>query len=284
MRALLAAACACACLALAGCQSPAGSGRASLPAPDAPVPGTPRGLAADLARTTLRLRSEIERWTANGDPSHGGPRRAVTLLALHQQNIYRLLTARPSEARQVLAALPRSVVYEARDTLAARWALAAIPATPGAPTPRIRVGAAEPAGRLRAHYLEAQRRFGIDWSLLAAVNFVESAFGRLRNASSGGAQGPMQFVPATWNAYGLGGDIHDPHDAILGAANYLRTSGAPRHVERALFAYNRSSAYVHAILRFAHRMRADERTFYAYYAWQVYVAGPHGPVRVTGPR
>jgi soluble lytic murein transglycosylase-like protein len=283
MRALLAAACACACMAVGGCGSAAESGRASLPAPDAPLPGNPRALAADLTRTTVRLRSDIERWTAHGDPTHGGPPRAVTLLALHQQSIYRLLTARPDQARAVLALLPGSVVDEASDTLAARRALTAIPATPG-PRPHIRVGPAEPAGRLRAHYLEAQRRFGIDWSVLAAVNFVESAFGRLRNASAGGARGPMQFIPATWAEYGMGGDINDPHDAVLGAANYLRRSGAPGDLEGALFAYNRSSAYVRAILRFAHRIRADPRTFYAYYAWQVYVAGPHGPVRVTGPR
>ena len=283
MRGSLAAALLCVCLALSACQSSTGSGRASLPAPDAPVPREPRTLASDLTRTTLHLRSEIERWTTKGDPTRGGPPRAVTLLALHQQNIYRLLTARPDQTRQVVGLLPRSVAYEARDTLAARRALTAIPTTPG-PRPRIRVRPAEPAGRLRAHYLEAQRRFGIHWSLLAAVNFVESAFGRLRNASAAGARGPMQFIPDTWEAYGMGGDIHDPHDAVLGAANYLRSSGAPRNVERALFAYNRSTAYVRAILRFARRIRADERTFYAYYAWQVYVAGPHGPVRVTGPR
>jgi membrane-bound lytic murein transglycosylase B len=283
MRPLLAAAGVCACLALAACQSPASSGRASLPAPDAPLPSDTRALAADLTRTTLRLRAEIQRWTTRGDPTRGAPPRAVTLLALHQQRIYRLLTARPDQARVVLPRLPASVVQEARDTVAARRALADIPATPG-PKPRIRIGPAEPAGRLRAHYFEAERRFGIHWSLLAAVNFVESAFGRLRNASAGGARGPMQFIPATWEAYGMGGDIRNPHDAVLGAANYLRRSGAPRDLEGALFAYNRSTAYVRAILRFAHRIRTDPRTFYAYYAWQVYVAGPHGPVRVTGPR
>jgi membrane-bound lytic murein transglycosylase B len=283
MRAFVAAACACACLALGACGSSAGSGSQSLPAPDASLPRDPRALAADLVGTTARLRAEIARWTAKDDPTRGGPPHAVTLLALHQQSIYRLLTRSPVEARAVVQLLPADVAAEARDTLAARRALAAIPATPG-PRPRIRVGPAEPAGRLRAHYLEAQRRFGIHWSLLAAVNFVESAFGRLRNASAGGAQGPMQFIPETWRAYGLGGDIHDPHDAVLGAANYLRRSGAPGDVERALFAYNRSSAYVRAILLFAHRIRVDPRSFYAYYAWQVYVAGPHGPVRVTGPR
>ena len=87
-------------------------------------------------------------------------------------------------------------------------------------------GPAEPARALRRYYRRADRRFGVSWQVLAAVNFVESAFGRLRNESTAGAQGPMQFIPSTWRAYGMGGDIHDPHDAILGAANYLHASGA----------------------------------------------------------
>ena len=121
------------------------------------------------------------------------------------------------------------------------------------------------------------------WHVLAAVNFVESGFGRLRSASSAGAQGPMQFLPATWRAYGLGGDVHDPRDAILGAANYLRASGAARDLRGALFAYNRSTRYVDAVVGFSAQMRRDKRIFFAYHAWQVFVKTPRGPRRITGP-
>ena len=93
----------------------------------------------------------------------------------------------------------------------------------------------------------------------------------------------MQFLPSTWRAYGMGGDIDDPRDAIMAAANYLRHSGAPGDIARALFAYNHSTSYVGAIRRFAARMRADERTFLTLYAWQVYVRTPDGARRVTGP-
>jgi len=96
---------------------------------------------------------------------------------------------------------------------------------------------------------------------------VESSFGRLRNQSTAGARGPMQFIPATWRSYGLGGDVDDPRDAILGAANYLHANGAPAHIRRALFAYNRSLLYVDAVARFASRIRRDPRAYYAYYAW-----------------
>ena len=69
----------------------------------------------------------------------------------------------------------------------------------------------------------------------------------------------MQFMPATWAAYGLGGDISDPRDAILGAANYLHANGAPGDETRALFRYNPSSDYVRAVSRYARRIRADWR-------------------------
>ena len=93
----------------------------------------------------------------------------------------------------------------------------------------------------------------------------------------------MQFLPSTWREYGMGGDIDDPRDAILGAANYLHRAGASQSLNRALFAYNHSTRYVRAIRRFARRMRADERTFLSYYAWQVYVRTRLGVRRLTGP-
>ena len=119
--------------------------------------------------------------------------------------------------------------------------------------------------------------------MLAAVNFVETGFNRLRSRSSAGAQGPMQFMPATWRAYGLGGDVHDPRDAIIGAANYLRASGAARDLRGALWRYNHAQRYVDAVATFAAQMRRDERVFLQYHAWQVFVKTPSGPRRLTGP-
>src|SRR5262249_7523665 len=145
----------------------------------------------------------------------------------------------------------------------------------------IKVGPAAPASSLLAYYREAQRRFRVPWNVLASVNFVESRFGKLRNPSASGAQGPMQFMPATWARYGLGGNVHDAHDAILGAANYLHASGAPRGMRRALHAYNPSPAYVDAVLRYTRRMPAR---FYDLYNWQVSLKTPHGERRVPGPR
>jgi soluble lytic murein transglycosylase-like protein len=252
-------------------------GDGALPAPDVAIPRDPARLAPALADTTRRLREALARW----DPAEPVPE-DVTLLALHHQRILRLMSTRRALGDATLALLPSDVRPEARDTVIARRQLQAIPRSPGR-LPRVRIAAAAPAAQLRRFYGAAQRRFGVDWSVLAAVNFVESAFGRVRSASEAGARGPMQFLPATWRVYGMGGDIDDPHDAILAAANYLRRSGAPRDYARALFAYNHSMHYVRAIRRLASRMRRDERAFRTYYAWQVYVLKPHGTRRVTGP-
>jgi soluble lytic murein transglycosylase-like protein len=154
------------------------------------------------------------------------------------------------------------------------------------PRPRsaFRTGPADPAAQLRTYYGEAQRRFHVAWYVLAAVNSVESAFNKLRNASTAGAQGPMQFIPSTWRVYGLGGDVHDPHDAILGAANYLHANGAPADYTRALYHYNPSPLYVDAVLRYASWIRNDPRAYLVLYSRQVFVRTPRGLVRLTGPR
>jgi membrane-bound lytic murein transglycosylase B len=152
------------------------------------------------------------------------------------------------------------------------------------PLSGFKTGPARPAGQLLHYYREAQKRFGVSWRVLAAVNLVESAFGRMRNHSTAGAQGPMQFIPATWAAYGMGGRIRDPHDAILGAANYLHANGAPRDYRNALYHYNPSALYVNAVLEYADRIRRDIRNFFSYYAWQVFVRTPDGARRITGPR
>jgi hypothetical protein len=93
----------------------------------------------------------------------------------------------------------------------------------------------------------------------------------------------MQFIPSTWAAYGMGGDIHDTRDAINGAANYLSANGAPAEPRRALWAYNPIASYGDAVLLYEQLMRRDERMFYALFNWQVFVKTRSGLVQVTGP-
>lgn len=94
----------------------------------------------------------------------------------------------------------------------------------------------------------------------------------------------MQFEPATWRAYGLGGDIHDPHDAILGAANYLAANHGATREREALYHYNPSRLYVDAVARYANRIARNEHAFFRYYSWQVYFRTAAGYRRVTGPK
>ena len=77
-------------------------------------------------------------------------------------------------------------------------------------------------------YREAERRFGVDWDYLAAINLVETGLGRIRGTSVAGAQGPMQFIPSTWDIYGEGRHQLDAHDSILAAGRFLRDQGLHR--------------------------------------------------------
>jgi soluble lytic murein transglycosylase-like protein len=245
------------------------------PPPNAPIPREPAALAARLHSTSQDLGVAIDRWR----PRTGRVPEDVTLYALYQQRILLLLSGRPNLASAVFSRLRGSPL---RGEVLARRELGRL--SRPRPLKAFRTGRAEPADRLRRYYLADQRRFGVAWNVLAAVNYVESAFNKLRNSSTAGAQGPMQFIPSTWRRYGLGGNVHDPHDAVLGAANYLHANGAPRNYRRALYRYNPSWLYVDAVLRYASRIRADPRAYYVFYSRQVFVRTPRGLVRLTGPR
>ncbi len=111
-------------------------------------------------------------------------------------------------------------------------------------------------------YMEAGKRFHVPWQVLAAINAVESDFGRNMNTSSAGAIGWMQFMPSTWTQYGMAVDGHsvpnpyDPRDAIFSAARYLAAAGAATDVPRAIFAYNHANWYVNMVLTRARAIAA----------------------------
>jgi membrane-bound lytic murein transglycosylase B len=249
-------------------------------AADAPLPRTAEELAALYADTTTELYAAVDDWLATGNPATGEAPDAVQRLAITQQRIGRLLGRDRAKAEHTIRLVEPAATrrFLAQD-IAARRDLISIRSVV-VQKPKIRIGKPQPAAKLRAHYRRAYRRFGVGFPLLAAVNYIESAFGKVRNESVSGARGPMQFMPATWKAYGLGGDVNDPADAILGAANYLHANGAPQNEQRALFHYNPSRAYVSAIQRYTRLIGADERTFYVLYARAVYIGGK----RRSGPR
>ncbi|WP_188193962.1 lytic transglycosylase domain-containing protein [Nonomuraea sp. SYSU D8015] len=249
-----------------------------LPAPGRPVPENAGRLAAELRKTTTALNAAIDRWDKKGKPPAD-----VELLALYQQRVYRYAARHPEVADRAFARLPAALAAQAKDNAKAIRDLLVL-ARPIKPSAVFKVQAPRPAAELLGYFKKAERRFGVEWEVLAAVMLAETKFGRVKSPSHTGAQGPMQFMPGTWRAYGMGGDVHDPHDAVMAAANYLRASGAPRNYRRALYAYNHSQAYVNAILLHARQIKRDPRNYYAYYNWQVFVLTTAGERRLTGPR
>jgi membrane-bound lytic murein transglycosylase B len=239
------------------------SGTASTPAAS-----TPATVASQLTSADAALRSALGRWRASDPSLASTPPAEVLRPAAQERQLVHQLAETPTLVRPTLAALPPSLAAAIRPQLRAAQALRRLAGPPSGKAVTLHLDPAPPAGQLLADYQLAQSRFGVRWQTLAAVNLVESAFGRVGNTSSAGAQGPMQFLPATWKAYGLGGDIRSPRDAVLGAGNYLHQSGAPADERRALFAYNHSSLYVRAVQDYAHAMARDPLGFLTLYAWE----------------
>ena len=96
--------------------------------------------------------------------------------------------------------------------------------------------------------------YGVPWQVLAAINEVETDYGRDLSVSSAGAEGWMQFLPSSWAQYGVDAngdgfaDPYNPADAIFAAARYLRAAGAQKNVRTAVFSYNHSQAYVESVM------------------------------------
>ena len=103
----------------------------------------------------------------------------------------------------------------------------------------------------------AGAEYGVPWQVLAAINKVESNFGRNMGPSSAGAVGWMQFMPATWLAYGVDAngdgvaDPWNPADAIYSAARYLAANGAASNLYDAVYRYNHAGWYVNEVLGIA---------------------------------
>jgi soluble lytic murein transglycosylase-like protein len=109
-------------------------------------------------------------------------------------------------------------------------------------------------------YQAAGAQYGIRWEVLAAINEIETNYGRNVNVSSAGAQGWMQFMPSTWEQYGTDAnrdgrrDPYNPVDAIFAAGRYLKAAGANTDLRRAIFSYNHADWYVNDVLKRARRI------------------------------
>src|SRR3954447_11487834 len=103
-------------------------------------------------------------------------------------------------------------------------------------------------------YQAAGIEYGIRWEVLAAINEIETDYGRNLNVSTAGAVGWMQFLPSTWKRWGVDAnkdkrkDPYNPVDAIFSTARYLKAAGAQHDLHKAIFAYNHADWYVDSVL------------------------------------
>jgi membrane-bound lytic murein transglycosylase B len=247
-----------ACLA-AGCAAASGHAPRSGPARAGTAPawampavaGDPQRLAALLTTAESVLGQD------------GAPAPAMDRQALLVQLACLRITAHPGWGDAVIRRVAPAQRAAAEADIAASADLTAL-APPSATLPRWRIVPAKNLAALRADYRAAEAATGVAWFYLAAINFVETDFGRINGPSSAGAQGPMQFLPSTWKIYGHG-DIYRTRNAIFAAARLLADHGAPGDIGSALHAYNPSWRYVDAVRRYAERLRDHPRALPGYY-------------------
>nr|CRL71522.1 transglycosylase [Mycolicibacterium malmesburyense] len=266
-------------IAPVGCSSPdrpeESSTTAATPAPPSPTPeadvprrelaSNPVSIADDLVADERALR----------DPSSSEALKDAA--AQRQQAAYRAVGRHPEWDPVVRPRIPPELVQVYDHNVHARRELGVM-SRPKDTLPAWRIVPPTPVNELMDHYREAEAEFGVPWNYLAAINLVETAFGRVAGVSTAGAQGPMQFMPSTFAAYGAGGDIHSPRDSIMAAGRYLSANGFVRDRDYALYRYNNSNNYVRAIHDYAAVMAADPAGFDAFHRWEVYYMTTAGDV------
>jgi hypothetical protein len=225
--------------------------------PSMPATGDASELAGQLDRAAATLRAR--------DATTSEVRHAAQF---QQLAVRALVTARTAFVRRVTNLLDPRTARDVRSDVRAGRLLYSM-TEPQPKLPPWRIIAPPPASELVGYYKRAQRRTGVPWTYLAAIHLVETRMGRIRGTSTAGAQGPMQFLPSTWDRYGAGGDINDPRDAILAAARLLRDNGAPGDMARALWHYNPSASYVSAVREYARTMQRSASAYRGYWYWRV---------------
>ncbi len=233
--------------------------------PPAPA-GSPRGLVEQISAAEATIRDA------------GSTDEEVARAGLAQQVAYRQLGVHPEWQPRVLAALPEPLKRVAELHAAARREFRGMHSKLSSTLPAWRIVRPESPDVLLQAYRDAEAEFGIPWKYLAAINLVETGIGRIRGTSIAGAQGPMQFMPATWDAYGGGGDINDTHDAIRAAARYLAANNGAHDIANALWHYNHSNRYVVGVRIYADLIAEHPRAFLGFYHWGIWYLTDQGDV------
>jgi hypothetical protein len=230
----------------------AGAQTGEAAAPSAPTASSPEReptITVEPAPTPRPRRSpaqpppQVARQRAQGG-SHGGPAAAQPSTGNRHGAHPRQGNAAPAPANAPRAPVPSTITPPL--PLAFSTSLAGIPA--------FFIESFRIPPFLLPIYQAAGTSYGVPWQVLAAINEVETDYGRDLSVSSAGAEGWMQFLPSSWSIYGVDAngdgfkDPYNPADAIFAAARYLRAAGAATDVRAAIFAYNHSQGYVESVL------------------------------------
>jgi membrane-bound lytic murein transglycosylase B len=245
--------------ALVVCSESIRSASASPPASD------PAVLAVDLVADEQALR----------DPSSSEA--VLTEAARRQQAAYRALGWHPEWVPTARSRVPPPLLEVYDRNIDARRQLAALSEIKDT-LPAWRISPPAPADELLGYYRTAEAATGVDWNYLAAINLIETGFGRIAGVSEAGAQGPMQFMPATFATYGDGGDIHSPRDSIMAAGRLLAANGFAGDRDHAIFQYNHSNHYVRAVDDYSAVLANAPAAFAGYYRWDIYYRTTSGDV------
>jgi soluble lytic murein transglycosylase-like protein len=265
--------------ALAACSEPTSSPTAT---PSATWTATPSPVATtlpaqpQLAQNPAQLADDlVADEQALRDPSSSEA--VLTDAARRQQVAYRTIARNPEAEAIARPRIPPQLLDIYDLNIDARHQLDAL-VGPEVTLPEWRIDPPAPADELLGYYRKAESETGVGWNYLAAINFIESRFGRIVGPSSAGAHGPMQFMPSTFAAYGDGGDILSPHDSIMAAGRYLAANGFVDDQDHALYRYNNSDLYVRAVKDYATVLASDSAAFAGYYRWDVYYRTTSGEV------
>jgi hypothetical protein len=242
----------------------------------AAAPSLPRGAQPQLASDPAQLADDLvadEHALRNG----GTAEPALESAAHREQAAYRAIARHPEWDATIRPRIPADLLDVYARNVDARRQLQAM--SQGRDTlPAWHVDPPVPADELMGDYHAAEAETGVGWNYLAAINLVETRFGSINGVSTAGAQGPMQFLPTTFGAYGQGGDIHSPRDSIMAAGRFLAASGFANDPDHAIYVYNHSNQYVRAVDQYASLIGADPAAFATYYRWDVYFVTTAGDV------
>lgn len=268
--------CAMVTIGMAGCDQAAAE-PADAPSPTTQaVASTPSGAQPRIATDPAKIAEDlITDQLALRDPSTPEAVRAAA--ARRQQAAYRAIGRHPEWDGIIRPKIPQTMSAFYDRNIDARRQLNAMAIVRNT-LPAWTIIPPAPAEELLGYYRESEAASGVGWNYLAAINLVETRLGSIAGDSTAGAQGPMQFMPSTWAAYGKGGDVRSPRESIMAAGRLLAANGFSSNPGRAIFAYNHADEYVRAVTDYAATLAADPAAFGDYYRWDVYYFTTAGDV------